>query len=219
MTKKSIPRDYNNMDKYDDDTINNIINDYNDGMTIIDIFIKYDISSFTLYKLLQDNNVDRNRQTKLTEEQEQEIIQMYLDNYSIKEICKKYNIYHGSIYRILDKNNITRNHQTRQCKIIDKNIINSIINDYNNSDLTVQEICYKYDLNNSTLNNMITKNNVSKRKSGPKKTYKYIDSDIINDYNNGVDIIDISVRYNISRATVYRILKRNNIKLNKNKSK
>ena len=198
------------VDSYDDAKINDIINDYKKGTSKIDICVKYNISDYMLYKILQDNNVDRNRLAKLTKEQEQEIIQMYLNDYHIRYITKKYHISESVLKRLIDTYNIPkRKDNSYRYKITDKKIIDSIIDDYSNTDMLVIEICKKYDISDSTLTTLLRKNNVRTRRSIKQKSY--VDSDIINDYKNGIKIVDIVSKYNISRSTVYRILKRNNI--------
>ena len=196
--------------KYDNNTINSIINDYKKGTTKIDICVKYNISDYMLYKILRGNNITYNKRKKLTKEQEQSVIQMYLDGYPISDIYKKYNISQSVLKRLIDTYNIPKRREiATKYKITDKKIINSIINDYSNTDMLVTEICEKYDIGNSTLTTLLRKNNVRTRRSIKQKSY--VDSDIINDYKNGIKIVDIMSKYNISRSTVYRILKRNNI--------
>ena len=212
----NIPNRFISIDDYDDNTINNIINDYKNGVMLIDMCIKYDISEYKLYKVLQNNNIALSKYTKLTKEQEQEIVQMYLDGYRIQDILKKYNISRSVLKRLMDTYNIPkRNEMAKKYKITDKKIINSIINDYINSNLLVTEICEKYNIDHCSLNTLVTKNNISTRKSIKRKNCA--DSDIINDYNNGIKIADIISKYNTSKTTIYSILKRNNIKLNRYK--
>ena len=194
----------------DDNTTNNIINDYNDGMTIIDICIKYDISSVILYKILRYNNITT-KTTKLTKEQEQEIIQMYLNGYRTRDITKKYHISEPKLQKILDIYNIPkRRDNSYRYKITDKKIINGIINDYSNTDMLVTEICEKYDMSKTTLQGILRRNKVPNRKSMKKNNC--IDDNVINDYLNNVATKNICNKYNISTSNFYRILKRNNIK-------
>ena len=219
-TVRNIKKRYNVSNKFryepnrnniiDDNTINNIINDYNDGMTIISICVKYDISNNGLYKILQDNNITT-KTTKLTKEQEQEIIQMYLNNYRTRDITKKYHISEAKLQKILDIYNIPkRRDNSCRYKIKDKKIINNIINDYNNTDMLVTEICEKYNMSNAALQGILRRNKIPNRKS--MKENNRIDDNVINDYLNNVATKNICNKYNISASKFYRILKRNNIK-------
>ena len=201
----------------DDNTTNNIINDYNDRMMIIDICVKYNITNIALYKILRDNNITT-KTTKLTKEQEQEIIKLYLDGYRIRDIAKKYHISEAKLQKILDTYNIPkRRDNSYKYKITDKKIINSIINDYINSNLLVTEICEKYSISNATLQGILRRNKVPNRKT--RKENNYTDDNVINDYLNNIPTKNIYNKYNISASKFYRILKRNNIKPNRNKSK
>ena len=76
-------------DSYDDAKINDIINDYKNGVNIIEMCVRHNITDCMIYKILRDNNIALDRCKKLTKEQEQEIIKMYLDGYPVKYIYEK----------------------------------------------------------------------------------------------------------------------------------
>ena len=159
-------------DSYDDAKINDIINDYKNGVNVIDICVRHNITDCMVYKILRDNNIALDRCKKLTEEQKQEIIKMYLDGYPVKYIYEKLNVARTTVRRILNKNNIPKRRSQVKYKITDKDTINSIIDDYLNSDMYVAEIHKKYGISNTTLDNLLIRNNVPKRTSVVRKKFK-----------------------------------------------
>ena len=156
-------------DSYDDAKINGIINDYKNGVKTIDICVRHSISDCMLYKILQVNNIALDRRKITTKEQEQEIIKLYLDGYPVKYIYEKLNVSKSTMERILNKNNIPKRRSKIKYKITDKDTINSIIDDYLNSDLYIAEIHKKYGISNTTLENLLIRNNVPKRTSVVRK--------------------------------------------------
>ena len=83
--------------------IEQIINDYNNGITPIEIGKKYGCSNRTIYRRLRENNINITNSIDLPIKQ---IIHEYNDGSTIEELGEKYECCSITIYNRLKKNNI-----------------------------------------------------------------------------------------------------------------
>jgi len=93
---------------------------------------------------------------------------------------------------------------------ISKEIQNLVLYDYKNTNLKVQEIALKHNLCRQSIRNIVLSNNECIRE---KKFNNKIKEKIIKEYNEGKSNKELSIKYNVHRCTIQRILKSKNIKL------
>lgn len=142
---------------------------------------------------------------KFSNEQIYNIIQLYTEeNRSLKYIGRVYNVSFGTIRKLLQSNGI---------EIKDGALLPSkevlLINDYLNG-TGIKELCLKYHIGYGTCYNIFNKYNINFRlRNLPFNEQQQFE--ICELYSNGYSGVDLSYKYNTTCATIYLILKKNNI--------
>lgn len=95
----------------------------------------------------------------------------------------------------------------------------AIIHDYLELKMEYIEICEKRQITTTLFYNILKRNNIEKRWNDNTKVPKEIEEKIIIDYNNNVPLKEITKKYGISKECIHRILKRNNIEINRAENK
>lgn len=88
--------------------INDIINDYNSGLSSLKISKKYDCSKTSVLNILKNNEIERNNIYEYTHPSINEINELYENGKSMLKISKILNIPYTTINSILHKLNIVR---------------------------------------------------------------------------------------------------------------
>lgn len=90
----------------DNSAMNNLINDYLDGVKVDDIIKQYHCSYATFTKILSLHGVDKKgkgNHFKLKDSQCLEVIKLFLEGKTVKELASKFNVDKGTIYSLLKR--------------------------------------------------------------------------------------------------------------------
>lgn len=150
------------------------------------------------------------------------IIRHYLEPNSLRETSERFNLNRKVVVRILKENNIQIFKSVH--RFTDDQIKN-IIADYNKP-IGIKEVAKKYNCSQIVISNLLIKNNIpthtkevsnkilsASLKRARKKLFdNNQELSIINFYLEPHSIRETSNKFNCSKATISRILKRNNIK-------
>lgn len=178
----------------------------------------YGVSNATIICTLKKHHIEprrpsgRNKEKIITPEQELEIINLYQQGLTIQKIAPMYNLSPWPLARILHKHNIeVHKSKGRKAKIITPEQELEIINLYKQG-FTLQKISTIYEIAIPLLRKKITKNNIVIR---PSKTYIKITPEqelkIANLYKQGYAIEEIANMCNISKSSVFKSMKNNNL--------
>ena len=195
----------------DEDETRAIIQDYTDGVPILKIYKKHDISPSIFYRLLGDNDIPfRN---KALSEYDQELITEDLKNGMTRaEICEKYRItnnnfnkyFKGKLHRSNKKTNLTDEKKAE------------LITDYQ-AGMSLKKMTEKYCLYPAVIYGILNKNNIPLRgrnKSHPHKKYKLSTREvlkILDEYMAGVTVRKICDDHSIPPYVLYNELGQNNL--------
>lgn len=175
LNKNNVPQNKSNVfiSKYAPEIIINLINDYNSGFNILDLYKKYNIEKTNIIKIIKINDdkiVSIFRKSKVycgikkehndlifTNKQIKEIIHAYLSRIkSIKNICKEYNISRSSLFDILKTNQIKPDRK----KHFTNKQMDEIINIYISKTKSVKYIIETYGIKCRTFYNELKKRNI-----------------------------------------------------------
>lgn len=195
-----------------------IIKDFNQPMSINAIAEKYNLHRSTIQRLLKENNQNINRpfyKNIFSEEQINSIINDFNLPMRICNIADKYHSKPETVRKILIDNNQDVNRPFYKNVLNDKQIM-EIIDQYNKGTGLI-ELAGKYHISSDTLKELLTTNNINIRMDNVhEKISDNIIQQLIHDYTvNNLAIKELSTKYNVVLGTIYRIFKRNNIKVNK----
>lgn len=93
----------------DNSAMNNLINDYLDGVKVDNILKQYHCSYATFTKILSLHGVDKKgkgNHFKLKDFQCLEVIKLFLEGKTVKELASKFNVDKGTIYSLLKRYHI-----------------------------------------------------------------------------------------------------------------
>lgn len=222
-----------NSNKFNEATKNEIINNYNRGISIQNICINYKSCRETIKKIIEDSGItipcSKRREAyyyKFTKTQIESIINDYKNGLSLKEISSKYDIDYA-IYSILTAYKIPlRPRSSKPVKksknrkpydlIFTKSILNEFLDDFKNG-LKVSDLVTKYNLGKATAYKIINKhagNNLPPTFSSNKKININTKNNIFIDFENKISTAEIAKKYNIDETTVRRHLRKNGLILN-----
>jgi predicted DNA-binding protein YlxM (UPF0122 family) len=161
---------------------------------------------------------------KVSIELEKEIIDFYLNHkLSTTQIATKTNLSSTCIYNIIKRNGIILRNISESKKNIKRGSklqVEKIIQLYSIENKTSTEIAFVLGCSKRSVLNVLTENNVERRKSGWSELYKNPNADlIINLYTLGKSMNDIKKELGISYTLINKILKKENIIRTENKHK
>jgi DNA-directed RNA polymerase specialized sigma subunit len=171
---------------------------------------KYGYSEFIISTIIKDNYVHLADYPKLSEIDKQKIvIEDYKSGMSQTDISVKYNISRSKVRRILKVNGVEIYNR------INDNLKTSIVEDYK-SGMNLISVANKNGVNPHTASKILKENNIQMRKPKPKeKINNNLKMLIIEDYKSGMAQKEVAEKNNCSQSKVSKILRENNIELNK----
>jgi transposase len=200
--------------------IQEIIQDYNKGLSCNEIAEKIGFSNTTVLSYLKRNNIEM-RSAKfynklITLNQEDEVIDIYLNqNLSCVQIAKMFNVKARSIITILKEHNIEVRDATFYNNSLSSADEKEIINLYKQG-ISINEIKAKFGTNNRKISYILkTKTNgeVSESELFTRLTPEK-ENEIIKLYHKGLSCAEISNMVKVSKLMVWRYLSKRNLKLN-----
>lgn len=162
--------------------IEEIINDYNNGMSFKALGKKYNCSSVTIKTRLKKANINKTKKEFFTKEQIEEIIFDYSNGDSLRKIAKKFNCTKESIKLRLKSNNIQIRNKRKS--ILNEKELNDIKNKYLNGEKT-QELADEYNLSISSLYYRLKKSGTKLRDSFTHRSER-ISNTILSDFQKEV---------------------------------
>lgn len=221
--------------------INEIIEEYNNGMNLHEIAKKYHTRTSNISTILKENNVTVSKKHKTTATNKRneelksklnidELINDYKSGLNTHELASKYHVRHQKISELLRENGVKVGKKIE----FTEDLINSIIADYK-SGMGTHHIGSKYHTSHINISKILNENGIDtarnkkvvEEKPKPiivKKTIKekilkpkkeYDINEIIDDYTNKLMAIHkIAEKHKIGKLKVKQILSDNNIELN-----
>ena len=137
-----------------EETIQNVIKDYNNGMFVHDIASKYHIDFNKLKKKLIAENRIIDREIELTYEQLVDVSTRYRNGEQLKDLAKEYNIGIAKLTVRLKSNSL----YFKKYDFINDDELAIYIKEYNNGNgLTPKELSIKYNRGDTSIINALTK--------------------------------------------------------------
>ena len=193
-----------NTTKFIDLPVDQIIKEYQNGMSTMELANKYGCSDATISNRLKENNINV---TKIIDLPIEQIIEEYQNGINTIELGKKYNCSDVTIRTKLKENNINTS------KFIELPI-DQIIDEYNNG-MNTYELGKKYDCSYSVISNRLKTAGVQLRSNSESHIFNLPINQIIDEYNNGISIYELGKKYNCCDVTIWKRLKENNIDVEK----
>jgi Mor family transcriptional regulator/DNA-binding CsgD family transcriptional regulator len=207
-----------------------ICNEYNKGANVYTIRKKYGLGNSTIKNILKSNNIPirDGRARILNDIEQQQICDEYLKGVSVKNIMRKYKADENVIKSVITNNNIKiRNHseasriakhEKRIWHTIDLGRAKELYFDEKQS---LTETSTILGISPKTLKDFFIGNNIKIREGNePEQNMvqqkiwsKYPTEKIIEHYKAGEFAKTLADRFGMHIGTVFRLLKRNNVKL------
>ena len=190
-----------------------VINEYKNGITVLELSNKYDITQMTIYRWLRNNNTKisctrSNKYKILSLDMINKIKDLYINQkLSVYNIGKKLNMQVCSITNVLTKQGI---YNPKKVIRYSQEFKQQIINEYINTDISVTKLVKKYNIGYTTLHYWLANDEQAKIKFNELINLK---QQIVNEYNNtDYTVSELAKKYNLNVVTVRKwILKANNI--------
>lgn len=135
------------------------------------------------------------------------IVNDYKNGVLMQDIVKKYSVSKSTVYRVLDAYNCPRRINRNDYK----KYINDIIKDYNDG-VGLDIIANTYNISYSIIHKIISRQTTSNIKRRNKQLCDKVKNKIIIEYLAYTPLNDICNKYGCTAATIYNILRKNNIK-------
>lgn len=149
------------------ETIQNLYDIHNAGLTPYAIADELKISVATVYKYLHDAKLIPNLPSSKKVIKEKELLTDYYNFISMNELCKKYNIKPNYIYQLIRRRNLKARTLTSNAKQTYEQQITQAIQLYKETDLTVYAITLEVGISQPTLHKELRLRNIPFRQ--PKK--------------------------------------------------
>lgn len=149
------------------------------------------------------------------------IIEDYLKGFSTYQLGDKYNTSSVTINKLLKQNNIklrkAKDYKREKINYRDVYEVDEMIRLYKKGENTYS-IGKIYNISYTTVNKILTSENVKMRAGGSYRKEKdynkeYPVNAIIKEYRQGISTTKLGIKYNTSKTTISKILKRNNVNL------
>lgn len=202
-----------------------IINLYQQGLTIKTIAPMYNLSPWPLANILHKHNIEvhrsRGRKEKIiTPEEELEIIRLYQQGFSLQKIALITGIASSKVRKKITKNNIVIRPAKTYIKITPEEE-SKIANLYQQG-YTIEKIADMCNMSKSSIFKTIKNNKLDLYKTRMSISKKIItpeqELEIINLHQQGYTIEKIASIYEVSIPTISKNLKKNNVMTNSSKS-
>lgn len=218
--------------EFNEETIADIINKYISGVSIKDLTIEYDCNFQTINKLIPQDIKLKYKSNKsykslyrtkheITQLEKEEIISKYQDGVFQKELAYTYNCSIRTIASILKEFNLSGKDNPKWGKDIkqfDKDTKETIVQVYK-SGVIQEDLAKQYNCSRDYIRTILYENNCS-YEDNPNYNFnisKTLDaSEIINLYNQGYSINELSQKYNVSSSVISNILIDNDITIKQN---
>ncbi len=206
-----------------DEELNKMIDLYQQGIPCYKIGPQFGIiGGVTVENILKRNNIPlrgKLNTRKIKDDGEKQVISLYQQGLSANEIGKQFEVDGKAILKILKRNNI-KSRGCNESKIkIPKEKESKIISLYLEGKSAI-DIGKLFNVSNTPIWRILKKNNVPIKRPTDfrptgvkKKRTNSNDLEVINLYQQGLSISDISKKFKLHSSTIKNVLKDNNIEL------
>ena len=213
LNERGITERHKDVKPYSEDFKDKVVQDYLAGKTVSDITEEYGIWPRSIYNWLEEKGIDDRRIPttikKYSEEFKDKVVQEYLDGSNGPELAKKYDLHAAQIYTWLDKKGITKRY--KHSKMYTQEFVDQVTSDYV-SGKSYEEIIQEYGITSKTLYDWLDNKGIPRHNVKMTNTYTEEERDeIVQEYLDGVSVLEIEERYGVSRGSVYRWLKKRGI--------
>ena len=179
-----------------------VINKINNGSTYEELANELNVSSATIYRALKKYNKTYREVHKIDKEK---IIELYLDYYTYKELAEIVGVNERTISRTIKEFGITRKREKHLTEEQKETIAFLYQEGYSYSYISEET-----GIGKNKLSAFIKENNIQRLKKRKRSDYidvSNIEKNIIEDYFNGMIIMEIKEKYGLSYGKVYSIIK------------
>lgn len=153
---------------------------------------------------------------KFSQELEQRVIDLYRQGEKVKAIAQALGVDLSSIYNVLKRNNVkTSRSSANSGKRLSSEQKTLILSDYQSGLKTVQTIAAELGVDNSTVYNLLKSAGVKPTRNDERTLPLSVQETIVRLYQEGVEIKTISAGLEIDKTSVFNVLKRNGISLDR----
>ena len=184
--------------------VEEIISEYESGLSTYQLAEKYGVSSFTIRERLRENGV-KIRPKKINLPME-EIISEYESGLSVLKLADKYGVNHSVIYKRLEENGVKLRPRDNKIKLPMEEVIS-----YYQSGMTTIQLAEKYGVAFNTIGRKLKENGVKLRSRGGKINLPM--EEIISEYQSGLSTYQLGEKYGVKSDTIGKRLKENGVKL------
>lgn len=185
---------------------------YLNNISIDDILLKFNIGKTTLYRLLDKQNIPRNKKY-YNNVDKKEMVKMYNDGIGCNTIGKTFGVSSGGV--ILSLKNMGVEIRSKKVELkISKDDIKTIKYLYENNDMWIKDIADIYNVNTRVIRYHLKRMNIKIRED---RTAEDLKEEIKNMYNGGYKIREIAQCFKMASGTVSDCLKVMNVDLKKHK--
>ena len=187
-----------------------VVQDYITGIELDELYLKYDISQTSLYRLLQKFSVPLRAAKSLTEQQIEDLKKAYESGVSYSGLCHEFGIGKSLIGKLKIQ------HQWIRPKILKTDLIDfeSARQMYEDQFLSLSEIGEKFNVSKRTIATLFQKHGLKLRTSGETQRGIVVkEEQLCKDYQEGMTYADMQQKYEISVVAISKIIKNHNIVL------
>ena len=213
LDERGIAERHRDVKPYSDELKDKVVQEYLDGKILTELTEEHGIGTRSIYNWLEERGIEFRRATILNKEYSDEfkdkVVQEYLDGSNGPELAKKYDLHAAQIYTWLDKKGITKRY--KHSKMYTQEFVDQVTSDYV-SGKSYEEIIQEYGITSKTLYDWLDKKGIPRHNVKMTNTYTEEERDeIVQEYLDGVSVLEIEERYGVSRGSVYRWLKKRGI--------
>ena len=196
--------------------VEEIISEYQSGLSTIQLGEKYGVSKSIINNRLRENGVKIRppRNMKRVDLPMEEIISYYQSGLSTIQLEEKYGVSHTTIGKKLRENGVKLRPSRSMKRIYIP--IEEIIS-YYESGMALIQLAEKYGVSKNIINNRLRENGVELRPSRSK--IKLPIEEIISYYQSGMTLIQLAEKYGVNHNVIHNRLRENGVELRTNKIK
>ena len=149
----------------------------------------------------------------ISDKVKRKIVKDYLSGVKTGELARKHGIARTTVLGFVKRAGYDCRPIYGQSRV-DEKIKNKIVKEYL-SGVGTGELARKHGVSRTSVLNFVKSAGYECYPiGGPPQIDEKTKNKIVNDYINGINVTDLSIKYGISRPSIYMILKKANIKLN-----
>lgn len=194
--------------------INSFLIDANNGMKNKDLAEKHNLTVHQVARLKRKHNVKHSQKIVFTEEQNRNLIKMFKEGYTLKTMGEEFGVTGATIKKILKGLGYEFLVEKKMSydDLVPK--LNDYINDYENSEITIKELCDKYNISIGTHTKIVDEFKLEQRSPRLENELTEIQlKSLEKDITDGMYITHLAEKYNVYASKITRYAKDNDLLL------